>query len=139
MTLNNLAVLYMSRGQYAAAEPLYQRALAMFEPCLGPTHPKVVTCRQNYAQLLPETQPQDEAVALEAWERPPAAHASLSPRPGPTSAWSGAPRCPPRPLVPCARWPRTGLAARWQACCQPRCSWVAGGPGSCYRASPSTR
>ena len=52
MTLNNLAVLYKSAGKYAEAEPLYQRALAIFEAALGPTHPKVITCRQNYAQLL---------------------------------------------------------------------------------------
>jgi len=54
MTLNNLAVLYKDMGRYAEAEPLYQRALAVFEQALGPTHPKVVTCRRNYAQLLRE-------------------------------------------------------------------------------------
>ena len=54
MTLNNLAVLYKAAGAYAEAEPLYQRALAIFETALGPSHPKVITCRQNYAQLLRE-------------------------------------------------------------------------------------
>jgi hypothetical protein len=52
MTLNNLAVLYKAMDRHAEAEPLYQRALTVFEHALGPTHPKVVTCRQNYAQFL---------------------------------------------------------------------------------------
>jgi len=52
MTLNNLAVLYKSQKQYAKAEPLYRRALSIFEQALGPKHPKVATCRANYVQLL---------------------------------------------------------------------------------------
>jgi tetratricopeptide (TPR) repeat protein len=64
MTLNNLAVLYKFAGKYAEAEPLYQRALAIFEAALGPTHPKVRTCRKNYAQLLRQMQRQAEATAL---------------------------------------------------------------------------
>ncbi len=31
LTLNNLAFLYATQGKYAEAEPLYQRALAIFE------------------------------------------------------------------------------------------------------------
>jgi tetratricopeptide (TPR) repeat protein len=38
-TLNNLAMLYSRQGQYAKAEPLYQRALAIWEKALGPDHP----------------------------------------------------------------------------------------------------
>jgi hypothetical protein len=49
MTLSNLAVFDNSIAQYAEAEPLYQRALAIFEAHLGPRHAKVVTCLQNYA------------------------------------------------------------------------------------------
>ncbi len=30
---------------------LYARALAIFERVLDPSHPKVVTCRENYARL----------------------------------------------------------------------------------------
>ena len=37
----------------------------MFERALGPKHPKVITCRQNYAQLLREMSRQAEAAALE--------------------------------------------------------------------------
>ena len=55
MTLNNLAVLAAADGQDTRAASLYQRALTIFEACLAPTHPKVLTCRQNYAQLLRET------------------------------------------------------------------------------------
>lgn len=54
MTLNNLAVLYKSRGKHADAESLYRRSLSIFEQALGPTHPHVTTCRANYAELLRE-------------------------------------------------------------------------------------
>jgi len=52
MTLNNLAVLLKANGQREAAAQLYQRALQIFEQTLGPEHPKVITCRENYARLL---------------------------------------------------------------------------------------
>jgi tetratricopeptide (TPR) repeat protein len=38
-SLNNLAALYYSQGQYAKAENLYERALAIWEKALGPEHP----------------------------------------------------------------------------------------------------
>ena len=38
-SLNNLAVLYVTTGAYAQAEPRYQRALAIREKVLGPEHP----------------------------------------------------------------------------------------------------
>lgn len=56
MTLNNLAVVYKSQGKLGQAELLYQRALAIFEKVLEPHHPKIVTCRTNYASLLREMQ-----------------------------------------------------------------------------------
>ena len=37
-SLNNLAVLYHNRGEYAEAEPLYQRSLAVWQKALGPEH-----------------------------------------------------------------------------------------------------
>ena len=40
-SLNNLAALYKAKGQFADAEPLYQRALAIREKVLGPDHPIV--------------------------------------------------------------------------------------------------
>jgi hypothetical protein len=39
--------------------------LSIFETALEPTHPKVLTCRQNCAQLLREMQRQSEAEAIE--------------------------------------------------------------------------
>jgi len=38
-SLNNLAALYDTQGKYAQAEPLFQRALAIWEKILGPEHP----------------------------------------------------------------------------------------------------
>jgi tetratricopeptide (TPR) repeat protein len=40
-SLNNLAELYRAQGQYAQAEPLYKRSLAIVEKALGPDHPNV--------------------------------------------------------------------------------------------------
>ena len=41
--LNNLASLYQVTGQYAKAEPLYQRSLEIREAKLGKDHPDVAT------------------------------------------------------------------------------------------------
>ena len=51
VSLNNLAVLYDSQGQYAQAEPLYRRALAIWERAIGPDHPDVATSLENMAAL----------------------------------------------------------------------------------------
>jgi Tetratricopeptide repeat len=69
-SLCGLAGFYCVQGRQHRAEPLYQRALAIFETRLDPMHPKVVTCLRNYAQLLRETQRRAEALALEACARP---------------------------------------------------------------------
>ncbi len=50
-SLNNLAVLYRDQGKYTEAEPLYQRALAIWEKALGPEHPNVATSLNNLASL----------------------------------------------------------------------------------------
>ncbi|MEO1146845.1 MAG: CHAT domain-containing protein, partial [Cyanobacteria bacterium J06638_22] len=50
-SLNNLAVLYQSQGNYAAAEPLYQRSLSIYETVLGDTHPGVAQSLNNLARL----------------------------------------------------------------------------------------
>jgi hypothetical protein len=39
-SLSNLAELYRGQGQNAKAEPLYQRALTIFEKVLGPEYSK---------------------------------------------------------------------------------------------------
>jgi tetratricopeptide (TPR) repeat protein len=50
-SLNNLAGLYESQGQYAQAEPLYQQALAIREEALGPEHPDVAISLNGLAGL----------------------------------------------------------------------------------------
>ncbi|MCV4933336.1 tetratricopeptide repeat protein, partial [Escherichia coli] len=50
-SLNNLAGLYDAQGQYALAEPLYKRSLAIKEKALGPDHPDVATSLNNLAGL----------------------------------------------------------------------------------------
>ena len=54
-SLNNLAVLYKKQGRYAAAEPLYKRALSIYEKALGPNHPSVATSLGNLAGLYRAT------------------------------------------------------------------------------------
>jgi len=49
--LNNLAWLYHSQGNYAAAEPLYQKSLAIREKVLGKNHPDVANSLNNLASL----------------------------------------------------------------------------------------
>ena len=41
----------MPRGQYAEAEPLYKRSLAIMEKALGPDHPMVALSLNNLALL----------------------------------------------------------------------------------------
>ena len=49
--LNEVALLYKAQGQYAQAEPLYKRALAIREKALGPDHPDVAQSLNNLADL----------------------------------------------------------------------------------------
>ena len=65
-SLNNLAEFYRAQGQYAEAEPLFRRSLAIMEKALGPEHPHVAACLENYAGLLRKTNRQSEAAKLEA-------------------------------------------------------------------------
>ncbi len=50
-SLNNLAELYRTQGQYAQAEPLHKRSLAIREKALGPDHPSVAASLNNLALL----------------------------------------------------------------------------------------
>jgi tetratricopeptide (TPR) repeat protein len=50
-SLNNLALLYQDQGAYAKAEPLYVRALDIWEKVLGPMHPDLATVLNNLALL----------------------------------------------------------------------------------------
>ena len=65
-SLNNLAVLYRTQGNYAQAEPLYQRSLAIREKVLGPEHPDVATSLENYADLQRKMKRDAEAKKMEA-------------------------------------------------------------------------
>ncbi len=65
-SLNNLASLYHAQGKHTEAEPLYRRALAIWEKALGPEHPHVAQSLENYAVLLRKTGRDIEAAKLEA-------------------------------------------------------------------------
>jgi hypothetical protein len=65
-SLNNLAGFYYNQRQYAKAEPLFKRALAILEKALGPEHRKVTTCLENYAVLLREMDRPEDAEPLES-------------------------------------------------------------------------
>jgi tetratricopeptide (TPR) repeat protein len=62
--LNNLAALYDDQGRYADAEPLYKRALAVWEKALGPDHPDVATALNNLAQLYKDQGSYEDAEPL---------------------------------------------------------------------------
>jgi hypothetical protein len=63
-SLNNLAAFYVWKGQYAQAEPLYKRALAIEEKVLGPEHPRLALTLENIAEVCRETGRAQEAKAL---------------------------------------------------------------------------
>ena len=50
-SLSNLAILYNQRGDYAKAQPLYERALAIWEKTQGPDHPDVAHTLTDLAVL----------------------------------------------------------------------------------------
>ena len=50
-SLNNLAGLYKSMGEYAKAEPLYRQALEIRRRVLGEEHPDYATSLNNLAVL----------------------------------------------------------------------------------------
>jgi hypothetical protein len=49
MTLNNLAAVYRSQGNYKGAELLHRRTLLIWEKALPRTHPNVTTVLDNLA------------------------------------------------------------------------------------------
>jgi tetratricopeptide (TPR) repeat protein len=63
--LNNQALLYFSIGKYTEAELLYQRTLHIWEKSLGPDHPDIATCLENYATLLKKMNREPEAQPME--------------------------------------------------------------------------
>ena len=54
--LNQTAYYLYRRAQYPQAEPLYQRALAIWEQQLGPHHPNTAAVRENYHALRRDMQ-----------------------------------------------------------------------------------
>jgi hypothetical protein len=44
--------LYEFQGRYAEAEPLYLKALAIWMPVLGETHPHTQTAQGNFCYLV---------------------------------------------------------------------------------------
>lgn len=50
--LNQAGRFLYTQGRYAEAEPLYVRALAIYEQRLGRTHPHTLTVAANYAFCL---------------------------------------------------------------------------------------
>jgi tetratricopeptide (TPR) repeat protein len=77
-SLNHLAGLYATRGQYEKAEPLFQRAVGILGWALGPKHPIVETCLNNYGRLLLNM---DRSKEVEALESRPRATRAKKPRP----------------------------------------------------------
>ncbi len=65
-SLDNLAGTLRNRGEYATAEPHFERSLAIYEESLGPEHPDVATILVNYAALLRQTARANEAERMEA-------------------------------------------------------------------------
>src|SRR5262249_9741218 len=49
--LNEISTYLYYRAQYAEAEPLYKRAIAIDEKALGPEHPDLATWLNNLAEL----------------------------------------------------------------------------------------
>ena len=62
-SLSNLAFAYQAQGNFGAAEPLFERALAIQEKALGPDHPRVGRALINLARLY---EAQDSLSAAEA-------------------------------------------------------------------------
>jgi len=51
-SLNNVAWLLKAQGDFAGAQPLYERALAIREKSLGPEHPETASALNDLAILL---------------------------------------------------------------------------------------
>ncbi len=65
VALNSLAELYRAQGKYAAAEPVYERPLAICEKPRAPDHRNVATVLENVAEFYEKSGRRDEAGRLE--------------------------------------------------------------------------
>jgi tetratricopeptide (TPR) repeat protein len=52
-SLNNLAQLLKAQGDFAGAQPLYERALAIREKSLGPEHPETASAQGDLVGARP--------------------------------------------------------------------------------------
>jgi hypothetical protein len=68
-SLRDLAYRYQRQADFANAELLYQRALAIQEKVLGPESANLANILEDYATLLRQTHREAEAAALEARAR----------------------------------------------------------------------
>ena len=57
--------MYDTKGQFAMAEPLYRRALAIWEEIIGPDHVDVAECIEKLAAVCRKVDKQSEAEELE--------------------------------------------------------------------------
>lgn len=74
LAASNLAALLANAGKYAAAEPLFLRALRIYEHTLGPSHPETAATLTNLAVVAAALGKAQEAEAdcrraLAIWER----------------------------------------------------------------------
>ena len=61
---NNLAILYRVQGRFADAEPLYKRAIAIYDGSSGVSNQQFANVLDNYAELLQATSRAEEARAV---------------------------------------------------------------------------
>jgi tetratricopeptide (TPR) repeat protein len=61
-----LANIHKARGNYDEAEPMFKRALAIFDHALDPQYPRLGAWLTDYADLLRKMKRDDEAAKLEA-------------------------------------------------------------------------
>ena len=69
MSITNLAAILQAQGKYAEAEPLYQRALDIYEKAQCKDPLTLATSLENYAALLRRLNREDEANRLETRAR----------------------------------------------------------------------
>ena len=64
MTLNNMAMVHGTKGNYDEALDFYDRALTIYETTLGPDHASTAKTRNNMAMVHENKGNYDEALAL---------------------------------------------------------------------------
>ena len=60
-----MALFYQEQGNYAAAEPLYAQALAIYEKAFGSDSPRVAVTLQGMAELLKKSGRTTDAEKME--------------------------------------------------------------------------